>query len=161
MFTCSPGSGGRRSKEFRCLSMISNTPARSYFRSPGGRFYREVSKSPIRARSTSKDIRGRSKSPKRRVCLRCLSSSHLADECPLYAFYNGIACARCGGLHRTVAHKNDLSGGRLSGQRMTRTNNAELEIAVDHGVTGGQGENRPNIFRATDANDIFGAQKNV
>ena len=137
------------------------SPARSYFRSPNGRYYREVSKSPMRARSNSKDNRGRSKSPKSRVCLRCLSATHLADMCPHYAFYNGVACSRCGGLHRTDDHKNDLSGRRLSGQRMTRTNNAELEIDVDHRVTGGQGENRPNIFRATDANDIFGAQKNV
>ena len=114
----------------------------------------------MRARSTSKDNRGRSKSPKNRVCLRCLSASHLADECPHYAFYNGVACSRCGGLHRTEVHKNDLSGGRLSGQRVTRTNNAELEIAADHGVTGGQGQDQPNIFRATDVNNIFGAQKN-
>ena len=138
-----------------------NTPARSYFRSPGGRFYREVSKSPMRARSNSKDNRGRSKSPKSRVCLRCLSATHLADMCPHYAFYNGVACSRCGGLHRTDDHKNDLSGRRLSGQRTTRTNNAELEIDVDHRVTGGQVENRPNIFSATDTNNIFGASKNV
>ena len=136
-----------------------NTPSRSYFRSPGGRFYREVSKSPARARSSSKDNRARSKSPRRKVCLRCLSASHLADECPHYAFYNGVACARCGGLHHTEAHKSNLSGGRLSGQRVTRTNNAELEIAADHGVTGGQGQDQPNIFRATDVNNIFGAQK--
>ena len=137
------------------------SPARSYFRSPGGRYYREVSKSPMRARSNSRDNRGRSKSPKNRVCLRCLSSTHLADECPHYAFYNGEACSRCGGLHRTDNHKNGLSGRRLSGQRMTRTNNAEFEIDVDHRVTGDQVDNKPNIFRAKEANDIFGASKNV
>ena len=137
------------------------SPARSYFRSPNGRYYREVSKSPMRARSNSRDNRNRSKSPKSKVCLRCLSATHLADMCPHYAFYNGVACARCGGLHRTEAHKNDLSGGRLSGQRMTRTNNAEFEIDVDHRVTGDQVDNKPNIFRAKEANDIFGASKNV
>ena len=137
------------------------SPARSYFRSPNGRYYREVSKSPMRARSNSRDNRNRSKSPKSKVCLRCLSATHLADMCPHYAFYNGVACSRCGGLHRTDDHKNDLSGRRLSGQRTTRTNNAELEIDVDHRVTGGQVEIRPNIFSATDTNNIFGASKNV
>ena len=137
------------------------SPARSYFRSPNGRYYREVSKSPMRARSNSRDNRNRSKSPKSKVCLRCLSATHLAIMCPHYAFYDGVACSRCGGLHRTDDHKNDLSGRRLSGQRMTRTNNAELEIDVDHRVTGGQVENRPNIFSATDTNNIFGASKNV
>ena len=137
------------------------SPARSYFRSPNGRYYREVSKSPMRARSNSTDNRNRSKSPKSKVCLRCLSATHLANMCPHYAFYDGVACSRCGGLHRTDDHKNDLSGRRLSGQRTTRTNNAELEIDVDHRVTGGQVEIRPNIFSATDTNNIFGASKNV
>ena len=72
-----------------------------------------------------------------------------------------MACSRCSGLHRTDDHKNDLSGRRLSGQRSTRTNNAEFEIDVDHRVTGDQVETKPNIFRAKDANDIFGTSKNV
>ena len=140
--------------------MRGNTPSRSYFRSPGGRYYREMSKSPARARSGSNQ-RGRSKSPRHKVCLRCLSASHLADQCPHYAYYNGVACERCGGLHHTAAHKSNLSGRRLSGQRVTQTNNAEFEIAADNGVTGGQGQDQPNMFRATGVNNIFGAQKNV
>ena len=43
---------------------------------------------------------------------------------------------------------------------MTQTNNAEFEIAADDSVTGGQGQDQPNIFRATGVNNIFGAQKN-
>ena len=136
------------------------SPARSYFRSPGGRYYREVSKSPMRARSNSRDNRNRSKSPKK-VCLRCLDSSHLAGECPHYAFYNGKACSLCGGLHKTDNHKNDLYGRRLSGQKITRSNNAEFEIEVDHRITGDQVETKPNIFRAKDAHEIFGSSKNA
>ena len=136
-----------------------STPSRSYFRSPGGRYYREMSKSPARTRSGSKDQRGRSKSPRHKVCLRCLSASHLAEQCPHYTYYNGVACERCGGLHHTAAHKSNLSGRRLSGQRVTQTNKTEFEIAADDSVTGGQGQDQPNIFRATDVNNIFGAQK--
>ena len=90
-----------------------------------------------------------------------MSSTHLAGECPHYAFYNGKACSLCGGLHRTDNHKYDLYGRRLSGQKMTRSHNAEFEIDVDYRVTGDQVENKPNIFRAKEANDIFGASKNA
>ena len=138
-----------------------STPSRSYFRSPGGRYYREMSRSPARARSGSKNQRGRSKSPRQKVCLRCLSASHLAEQCPHYTYYNGAACEQCGGLYHTAAHKNNLSSRRLSGQRVTQTNNAEFEMAVENGGNGGQGQDQPNMFRTSGLNNIFGQQKNV
>ena len=144
--------------------MRGSTPSRSFYRSPGGRYYKEMSRSPARARSGSKDQRGRSKSPRQKVCLRCLSASHLADQCPHYTYYNGAACERCGGLHHTAAHKNNLNRAgsirRLSGQRVTQTHNAELEVTVENGGNGGQGQGQPNMFRTSGFDNIFGQSKN-
>ena len=88
--------------------MRGNTPSRTVFRSPGGRYYREMSRSPGRTRSGSQDQRGRSKSPRGKGCLRCNSASHMADRCPHYPFYSGSGCEKCGCLHSTSAHKNHL-----------------------------------------------------
>ena len=144
--------------------MRGSTPTRSVFRSPGGRYYRQMSRSPGRARSGSQDQRGRSKSPRQKICLRCHSASHLADRCPHYPYYTGAACERWGGLYSTVAHKNNLdragSARRLSVQRVAQTHNTELEVAAENGGNGGQGQGQPNMFRTSGFDNIFGQPKN-
>ena len=72
-----------------------------------------------------------------------------------------MACERCGGLHHTATHKSNLSSRRPSGQRVTQTNNAELEMAVENGGNGGQGQGQPNMFRTSGLDNIFGQPKNV
>ena len=140
--------------------MRGSTPTRSVFRSPGGRYYREMSRSPGRARSGSRDQRGRSKSPRQKNCLRCHSASHMADRCPHYGYYTGSGCERCGGLHSTNAHKNHLdragSARRLSVQRVAQTHHTELEVAAENGGN----ERKPNMFKTSGFENIFGQPKN-
>ena len=169
-FSSSPGRRndtfvkGHLNKEKPQNQMRGNTPNRSVFRSPGGRYYRQMSRSPGRARSGSRNQRGRSKSPRQKNCLRCHSASHMADRCPHYPYYQGSGCERCGGLHSTNAHKNHLdragSARRLSVQRVAQTHNTELEVAAENGGNGGQGQGQPNMFRTSGFDNIFGQPKN-
>ena len=66
--------------------------------------------------------------------------------------------------NHTAAHKNNLnragSSRRLSGQRVTQTHNAELEVAVENGGNGSQGQGQPNLFRTSGFDNIFGQSKN-
>ena len=164
-FSSSPGRRndtsvkGQLNREKTQNQIRGSTPSRSVFRSPGGRYYREMSRSPGRARSGSRDQRGRSKSP-RRGCLRCNSASHMADRCPHYPYYSGSGCEKCGGLHSTSAHKNHLdragSARRFSVQKVAQNHHTELEVAAENGGN----EKGPNMFKTSGYENIFGPPKN-
>ena len=165
-FSSSPGrrndtSGkGQLHKEKTQNKSRGNTPSRTAFRSPGGRWYREMSRSPGRAQSRSRDQRGRSKSPRGKGCLRCNSASHMADRCPHYPYYSGSACEKCGCLHSTSAHKNHLdragSARRFSVQKVAQNHQTELEVAAENE----EYEKGPNMFKTSGYENIFGPPKN-
>ena len=138
-----------------------NTPKRRAYQSPGGRWWRELSRSPgRRAQSGSRQQRGRSGTPKGRRCLRCNDTSHVADRCPTFPYYTGSPCEICGLLHKTSAHKNhsDRSGSARRNQAHRVSQNHQTELRVTQ--TNEDNEQGPNVFKSSGYEKIFGP-KNV
>ena len=90
-----------------------HTRRRREWQSPGGRWWRESSRSPVKGNdSRSHKERGRSSTPRGRKCIRCGDSVHSSENCPIYPYYNGKPCTVCKLMHDTKFHRKCSSSGR-------------------------------------------------
>ena len=132
-----------------------HTPKRREYQSPGGRWWRELSRSPgRRTQSGSRQQRGRSVTPRgRKRCIRCNDPSHTGDKCPNFPYYTGNPCNICGLLHETRAHK-DRSGSarRNPAHRVSQNHQTELRVTQ----TNEGNEQGPNVFKSSGYENIFG-----
>ena len=132
-----------------------HTPKRREYQSPGGRWWRELSKSPgHRNRSGSRQQRGRSVTPKgRKRCLRCGDPLHSGENCPKFPYYNGRPCNICGLLHETKAHKDRSSSARRNpSHREAQSHQIEVGVTPTDDIY----KPRPNVFKNSGYENIFG-----
>ena len=149
-------SGRGKMEKVRNTSQTRNhTPKRREYQSPGGRWWRELSRSPgQRTQSGSRQQRGRSVTPKgRKRCIRCNDPSHTGEKCPHFPYYTGNPCNICGLLHETRAHKNRSGSARRNlSHRESQSHQAEVSVTQ----TDKSYEQGPNVFKNSGYENIFG-----
>ena len=106
--------------------------------------------------SRSHKERGRSSTRKgRKQCIRCGNSMHSSENCPVYPYYNGKLCNVCKLMHDTKFHRHRSSSGRRDyPPRETQSH----QVIVDGASATDQQIARPNVFKSSGFENIFGSK---
>ena len=132
-----------------------HTPRRREWQSPGGRWWKESSRSPGKGNEArSRKERGRSLTPKgRKHCIRCGDSLHSRENCPIFPYYSGKPYNVCKLMHDTKFHRNRSSSGRRD---YPHKETQSHQVLVNEASATDQQTPWPNVFKSSGYENIFG-----